>query len=159
MPLLGPNSERVATSPKLWLPCPCGDWSGECVYKTWHWKSISRYPNVCASKEQKKSSTRGTCYMSIKSCFFRSCTTFCVRFTAAVIYRVLYEFAFNEMIINRRDLSDRLLEMCYSQYNYFHLITNKFFDMWINMKLWKNTRLESCIVCCLRDIEYQWESL
>ena len=33
--------------------CPCADSSRECTYKTWHWKFISRYPNVCASKEQK----------------------------------------------------------------------------------------------------------
>ena len=32
--------------------CPCAALSGDCVYKTWHWKFISRYPNVGASKEQ-----------------------------------------------------------------------------------------------------------
>ena len=37
---------------------PNADSGGECLYKkTWHWKSTSRYPNVCASKEQKMSST------------------------------------------------------------------------------------------------------
>ena len=33
--------------------CRCVDSSSECVYKTWHWKLISRYPSVCASKVQK----------------------------------------------------------------------------------------------------------
>ena len=37
--------------------CPCADSSSECVYKTWHWKFIFRYPIVCASQEQKMSST------------------------------------------------------------------------------------------------------
>ena len=58
MPLLGPKSEPFdARSTKLWLPCPCEDWVGECVYKTWHWKFISGYPKVCASKELRMSST------------------------------------------------------------------------------------------------------
>ena len=60
------NCERVARAltelqtcwcydTKQWLRCLCWDWCGECVYKTWHWKSIYRYPNVCASKEQRMS--------------------------------------------------------------------------------------------------------
>ena len=45
----------------------CADSSGECVYKTWHWKFISRYPNVCASKEQKTSSTNSVKRMKKKT--------------------------------------------------------------------------------------------
>ena len=37
--------------------CLCGHRCGDCVYKIWHWKFISRYPNVYASNEQKVSST------------------------------------------------------------------------------------------------------
>ena len=45
------NCERVfVSSAKLQLTRSCTDSSSECVYKTWHWKFISRYPNVCASK-------------------------------------------------------------------------------------------------------------
>ena len=38
LPVLGPNCECVGTSTKLWARCLCGDWCGECVHKTWHWK-------------------------------------------------------------------------------------------------------------------------
>ena len=35
----------------------CGNRCGQFPHKTWHWKFISRHPNVCASKEQRMSST------------------------------------------------------------------------------------------------------
>ena len=51
---LGPNCECVdGTSTKLWLRRLCG----QCLHKTWDWKSISRYLNVCANMQQKTSST------------------------------------------------------------------------------------------------------
>ena len=36
---------------------PCADSSDECLFRTWHWKFISRYPHVCASKELRMSWT------------------------------------------------------------------------------------------------------
>ena len=59
--VLGSNCECVdGTSTKLWMRCLCGDRCGECVYKTWHWKFISRYLNVCAATNKKYKYNKGT---------------------------------------------------------------------------------------------------
>ena len=60
----------------------CGDSCSECLYKTWHWKSIFRYPNVLYKqgttntntiKEQKMSSKTISIFSTlISNTFFSS---------------------------------------------------------------------------------------
>ena len=66
--------ERVfASSAKLQLALPVRGLERRVRYKTWHRKFISRYPNVCASKEQKTSSTQLLQSLTGAVKYIRSC--------------------------------------------------------------------------------------